>query len=398
MNRGMLVVVMFLPIALAAQERDFSPIKRFEIASAVKAQVSPVDDEAVYTETDSSAPLAVGSESDAPQQPKAAASQPSAARDKAKRKVPGSMVGYIDDPIVGSQIRIRFDDAFEDEFPDRSEFFYAKCGCYTHLNLSTLPPVLQRAYDPNAPGPGRGVPNSINFQQLYMNLEYSPHRRFSGFVEVPIRWLQPQGFQSAPPASLGFLPFSSQSGLSDVTAGLKFAAVESEATYVTFQFKGYFPSGDALEGLGTNHYSIEPSLLLYQQLSDRFTLEGQLGDWHPIGGSAGVPITNSEGFAGDIFFYGIGPSYKVYRGHHVGLAPVVELFGWHVLGGFQTQPVTGTADGAATEVSGMNIVNLKVGVRTNIGFHNSFYVGFGQALTHDDWYKHIVRLEYRYSF
>ena len=46
----------------------------------------------------------------------------------------------------------------------------------------------------------------------------------------------------------------------------------------------------------------------------------------------------------------------------------------------------------------MNIVNLKAGVRTNIGFHNSVYVGFGQALTHDDWYKHIVRLEYRYSF
>jgi len=43
----------------------------------------------------------------------------------------------------------------------------------------------------------------------------------------------------------------------------------------------------------------------------------------------------------------------------------------------------------------MNIVNLKLGVRTNIGFyHNSFYVGFGQALTHDDWYKHIDRLEY----
>jgi hypothetical protein len=52
----------------------------------------------------------------------------------------------------------------------------------------------------------------------------------------------------------------------------------------------------------------------------------------------------------------------------------------------------------AYEVSGLDIVNLKVGVRTNIGFHNSFYVGFGQALTHDDWFKHIVRLEYRYTF
>jgi len=299
------------------------------------------------------------------------------------------MVGYIDDPIVGNQIRIRFDAAFEDQFPDRSEFFYAKCSCYRELKTA-IPP----AFDPNAPGPGPGVPTAINFQQLLMNVEYSPQRRFSAFVEVPIRWLQAQGFQPIPP----FPGFSNQSGLSDVMAGLKFAAVASEATYLTFQLKSYFPSGDASKGLGTNHYSVEPSLLLFHSFSDRWTLEGQIGDWHPIGGSAGVPITHSEGFAGDVFFYGIGPSYKLYHGHHFGVAPVVELFGWHILGGFQTQPVTGTVDGAATEASGTNIVNLKAGLRTGIGFHNSVYVGFGQALTHDDWYKHIVRLEYRYSF
>jgi len=47
---------------------------------------------------------------------------------------------------------------------------------------------------------------------------------------------------------------------------------------------------------------------------------------------------------------------------------------------------------------GTNIVNLKAGLRTSIGTHNSFYVGFGQALTHEIWYKHVVRLEYRYTF
>jgi hypothetical protein len=198
---------------------------------------------------------------------------------------------------------------------------------------------------------------------------------------------------------LGFLPFSNQSGLSDVTAGFKFAAVASEGTFLTLQFKGYFPSGAASKGLGTKHYSVEPSLLMYHSLSDRWTLEGQIGDWHPIGGSAGVPITASEGYAGDVFFYGIGPSYKLYSRNRIQIAPVVELFGWHVLSGFQTQPrPQPNPTSAATEESGLNIVNLKFGVRTNIGYHNSFYVGFGQALTHDDWYKHIVRLEYRYSF
>lgn len=308
---------------------------------------------------------------------------------KPKPEIPGSMVGYIDDAIVSSQIRTRFDGAFDDQWPDRSEFFYAKCGCYRGLQ-NLIPP----AYDPHAPGPGPGVPNDINFQQLYTNVEYSPRRRFSAFVQVPIRWLQPQGFKSVPP----FPGFSNQAGLSDVTAGLKFAVVASEGTYLTFQFQSYFPSGNASKGLGTNHYSVEPSLLLYHRFSSRFTLEGQISDWHPIGGSAGVPTAGSEGFAGDVFNYGIGPSYKLYRGNHVGVAPVVELVGWHVLGGFQTQPVTGALYGAASEVSGMNVVNIKVGLRIGVGFRNSFYAGFGQALTHDDWYRHLVRIEYRYSF
>ncbi len=391
MRRVVLVLVMFLPIGLAAQEGIPSPVKyRSETAAVAQAEVSAA--EAAAAPKDSSADFASDPDPNAPQQPQAKPSPPPPAPVERPR-IPGSMVGYIDDPIVDSEIRIRFDAAFEDRFPDRSEFFYAKCGCYRGLQTA-IPP----AYDPNAPGPGPGVPTAINFQQLFMNVEYSPRRRFSAFVEVPIRWLQAQGFQPIPQ----FPGFSNQSGLSDVTAGFKVAALATESTYLTFQFKSYFPSGDASKGLGTNHYSVEPSLLLFHSFSDRWTFEGQIGDWHPIGGSAGVSTTTSapasEGFAGDVFFYGIGPSYKLYQGHHFGVAPVVELFGWHVLGGFQTQPVTGTVDGAATEVSGINIVNLKFGARTNIGFHNSIYVGFGQALTHDDWYKHIVRLEYRYSF
>jgi hypothetical protein len=381
-------MMFLLPLALSAQEKGSSETANQSEAAGAKQVNFLLDSESGSSaELTNDTQAVSNTDGNAAQEPNAKPTQ-STAPSKPAPNIPGSMVGYIDNPIVESQIRIRFDDAFEDRFPDRSEFFYAKCACYRGLQ-NLIPP----AFDPNAPGPGPGVPKAINYQQLYMNAEYSPLRRFSAFVEVPIRWLQPQGFLAIPP----FPGFSNQSGLSDVTAGFKVAAVASEGTYVTFQFKSYFPSGDASKGLGTNHYSIEPSLLLYHKLSSRFTFEGQVGDWHPIGGSAGVPTAGSEGFAGDVFFYGLGPSYKLYRGRHIGLTPVVELFGWHVISGFQTQP-GGPVDGAAAEVGGLNIVNLKVGVRTSIGFHNSFYVGFGQALTHDDWYKHIVRLEYRYTF
>ncbi len=178
-------------------------------------------------------------------------------------------------------------------------------------------------------------------------------------------------------------------------AGFKFAAVASESTYLTFQFRAYFPSGDASKGLGTNHYSIEPKLLLYHRFSDRLKLEGEVGDWHPIGGSAGVPVTNSEGFAGDVFRYGIGPSFKLYSGERVTFSPVLELVGWTVLSGLQTEP---TASGPAKDASGTNIVNIKIGARTNIGRHNSFYIGYGHAITSAVWYEQIVRAEYRYVF
>jgi len=62
------------------------------------------------------------------------------------------MVGYVDDAIVGSQVRIRFDAGFHDNAPDRAEFFYAQ---YAGLN---------------GPGPNSVVAD-LNFQQLYMRAE-----------------------------------------------------------------------------------------------------------------------------------------------------------------------------------------------------------------------------------
>ena len=385
-----LIALILLPVAGFAQQNNPAPKQNQAEAAAVEAA------ENVTAVADRSAGFVsghyAGASSVFDQQAKPAPQKPK--RDKNKPSeikyppIEGSMVGYIDNAITGSQIRIRFDAAFDDNSPDRAEFFYAKCGCYRALKGT----AFAAAFDPNAPGPGTGIPTALNYQQLRLNAEYAPLRRLSFFVEVPFRWLQPQGF--VPASSLPYTPvnFSNQAGLSDVEAGFKAAAFASRNTYLTFQFRVYFPSGNSFKGLGTAHYSIEPSILLYQQLSDRMALEAQLGDWHPIGGSAGVPVSNSQGFAGDIITYGIGPSYQLYRGEQVRISPVVEMVGWRVLSGFQSlQP--GFAD-----VSGTNIVNIKAGFRTNIGRHNSFYIGFGQAVTHDLWYKHLVRLEYRYTF
>ena len=131
--------------------------------------------------------------------------------------------------------------------------------------------------------------------------------------------------------------------------------LEKSKAYFSAQFKAYFPTGASVQGLGTNHYSIEPAILYYGRFSQRFELEGEIGGWVPIGGSKGIDPTSNTEFAGNIFFYGIGPSYRIIDGEKFHLSPVVELVGWNVTSGQQT--------GTPADASGTNIVNLKLGAR-----------------------------------
>ena len=286
----------------------------------------------------------------------------------------GSMVGYLEDPIVGSKVRVRFDSARHAKAPDRAEFFYAKCGCYRDL------PPDNPAHDADAPGPGPGVVDDLNFRQFYVEAEYAVATRFSVFGELPLRWIQPQTPNT----------FDSQGGLGDITAGVRLALVDRPAQLLTGQVKTFLPSGDAGNGLGTDHVSIEPGLLYYQELSERAAIESQVALWIPVGGSNGVPTSSSDKFSGNVLTYGIGPSVDVYRRDDVRIAPVIELVGWHVLSGFQTAN--------PADAGGTNIVNLKFGARAAWGGGNSIYAGYGKALTDADWYSDIFRIEYRATF
>src|ERR1700761_325576 len=395
MERLILPLIVFLPIALIAQQTG---LKEPPGPAASRLEVSSTGESADTSLTSSangtSAPS--GSASEGNPLPQTNNSTKAQKTNKSKARTPrkpsrppfeGSMVGYVDDAIVGSQIRIRFDAGLHDNAPDRADFFYAQ---YAGLN---------------GPGPN-SVVTDLNFQQLYLRGEYAPMPRLSFFMELPFRWVQPQhAVASVSPTNF----LTNEGGLSDVAAGFKLAAIASPNRNLTFQFQANFPSGDASSGLGTDHYSVAPSLLYLQKFSDRFALEAELGDSHPIGGSScRTPCTSTnfsgpatQGFAGDVFYYGFGPSYLLYRSEHVQVAPVIELVGWTVLGGLETNCVAGVPNCAvqqAMSADGTDIVNLKVGARAMAGAHSSFYVGYGHQLTHAFWYKEIVRAEYRYSF
>ena len=235
---------------------------------------------------------------------------------------------------------------------------------------------LGPAFDPTAPGPGDFPETNVDYRELELAYEFAlSEGRFSLFAELPVRIVE-----------LRDNAFSS-TGISDLRVGAKLAMVASENSYLTFQFRAYLPTGEPLNGLGTDHASLEPGLLLFRRLTDRLTLGGELKYWHPTSGSIG--LAPPDEFSGDILRYGVGLAYDLTTSPRFQLTPVVEVVGWRVLDGFTTGD-----GGAGAGRADSDIVNLKVGARIRTG-RDSVYFGYGFALTQDIWYDDVFRLEYR---
>ncbi len=282
-------------------------------------------------------------------------------------------VGYIDYAVPRTTVRLRFDASYGNNVPDRAEFFYAKCGCFRVLGA-----------DPNAAGPPK-LETNVDYQDLWLYLEGALSERFSVFVDLGTRFINPDVNDNS-------------AGLADMNAGFKWAVVSCADQVVTFQMRTYAPTGDPERGLGTNHVSVEPGLLWFQQLSDGLSLSAEFRDWIPIGGTD---------FQGNVLRYGVGLSYDVYRTGGMTVTPVAEFVGWTVLNGKKLPVPPGIALDArglassvipALEAGGDTIVNAKLGLRVFMGANSSFYAGYGRALTGEVWYKDTMRFEYRWNF
>ncbi len=379
MIRAVLMFVMLLPASAVAQQIETQLLKNALAAAEVEAS------KALVVPDRARARLAP------------AAQQPVSTSDSRRRRP--SMVGYIDDATIGSQVRLRYDFGVGNATPDLAEFFYAKCGCFR------LGPTDNPNFDPAAPGPFEtGAVTDLEFQQVYLQAEVAFNNRLSLLADLPFRSINPIAF--APASRPDGFP-SSSLGLSDIRLGVKYAVVSEDRGVVTLQARVSMPTGDAGLGRGTDHGTIEPALLFWGAVSDRFAIEGMVGDSHPLSGSAGLPTSGPDNFSGDVFFWGIGPSYEVYRRGDASITPVVELVGWRVLGGFKSvipnsvepkAPFVREACCGAVPADGTNIVNIKFGARLTVNAKSSFYVGYGRALTDAVWYSDIGRFEYLYTF
>lgn len=266
-----------------------------------------------------------------------------------------SRVGYIDDAIPGNDFRLRFDAGYNFRRPTRAEFFYPKPG-------------------PQGPGLPQPEPR-IDYQDLSAYLELAVTDRLSGFVEVPWRFLNPEVNPD-------------HNGVGDMNAGVKYAFVDTPDRVATIQFRTYIPTGDSHRGLGTDHVSLEPAVLLYRPLTERLGFEGEFRVWVPVGGTD---------FAGDILRYGGGLYYDLLRTCRLRATPVAEVVGWTVLSGKESQAFLpgGVAVGDA---AGDTIVNAKLGVRLGFREFGDLYAGYGRPLTGDRWYENTFRVEWRVAF
>lgn len=266
-----------------------------------------------------------------------------------------SAPGYLDSAKPQTQIRFRFDAAYDFNRPDRAEFFYPKCGCFGM----------------GAPGPPLPETNINSTQEPDLYVEYAATERFSVFIDTPYRFINPEVNRNA-------------NGFGDLRYGFKYAFLYTDSHIVTLQVRGFAPTGDAYRGLGTRHSTIEPSILYMGRWSDKVTVFGQIGEWVPIDGTD---------FAGNILQYGVGVGYTFFERDDFKVTPLVEMLGWTVQSGQELDPVSGTAVSAVNDT----IVNAKFGVRFGTSRHDA-YIGYGRALTGERWYQDIFRVEYRWKF
>lgn len=318
--------------------------------------------------------------------------------------VSDSNTGYIDNAIIGTRFRVRIDGGFGIDSPDRAEFFYGACGCARIVPdpPSQVPNANGDVLNPDAPGPtGTVIPDLIllsplietelDYQEIRLDFEYALSRKFSLFAEVPVRFVDGK-------------VLGSSSGLGDVRAGFKWGLLNNPNHHLTFQLRGYFPTGESEDALGTDHASVEPGLLYFGRLNERWTMAAELRYLAPIDGTSGRGTGFSEDYAGDVLRYGLGFGYDFRLASGTTVTPVVEVVGWSVLGGLAISSADGTPFGTTfpgfgyREVDGDNITNLKLGLRFGFGEKHSLYVGYGTALTDDVWYDDVVRVEYRSSY
>lgn len=261
---------------------------------------------------------------------------------------------FLDAARPKTQMRIDIDSAWDLPLPDRAEWFWAQ----------------ENKKGPHVPG-GAGV-RHLDYYQFSLYAEAAADR--AGLVIVtPYLMVDPSDVPG-------------HSGFGDIQIAAKSMLLDCELMQLTFQFKTYVPSGNFLEGLGTGHASLEPSLLMNLRLDEDMYLQSQLAYWIPVGG---------DDIQGTVIHWHLALNKVLWKPCcDIQLVGSAEADGWDIMNG-QYTGIDGKL-GGADEVG--NIVNLGGGVRLFICDKIDLGIGATFGVTHDTWAESMVRGEFRWRF
>ncbi|MCE9531976.1 MAG: transporter [Planctomycetes bacterium] len=258
-----------------------------------------------------------------------------------------------------SQTRLRWEYFNHMQFPDRGEFFWAR-----------------------GDGKGKGpkttsnVAKSIPHLDAHELVQYTETATgaFSASVSTPYRSLDP---------ALG----KHAAGFGDITLGTKTLLLDSELLLVAFQMRTTLPSGNFLKGHGAGHVSLEPSVLIGLQVSEKCYLQAQVAEWIPLGGD--------NDYAGALLHHHFSLNYLLWKPiPSIQLVGTMEWNGYSFQDGAYTDPVFGSFQRA----SGKTLIQLGPGIRLFFCDKLDFGIGNVTSVTGKYMARDQMRFEFRYRF
>jgi hypothetical protein len=265
-----------------------------------------------------------------------------------------SSVSFIDSAIPMTQVKLLVDCNYGDRVPTRDAYLFPKSGL------------------PGSPG-WQTPETNVDWQRLVSYIEIAYQSMFSGFVELPTVWVNPEVNPN-------------DWGMGDIQAGLKAALLNAPGMTASVEVRGTIPTRSG-PGLSTGHYSVEPGLLLYLCPMEMLTLEGELRYWFPI---------NGTDFAGQLARYGLGITVGQRSYQSIWCTPVIEVIGWTATGG--KEMVQMPEGFFVRDASGDTIVNGMAGLRFGFGDMADIYGGYGHSFTGAAWQRELWRVEFRVRF
>jgi hypothetical protein len=283
-------------------------------------------------------------------------------------------------------MKLRYEGGWDFRAVDRGEFFWAKMNPGMGL--------IQKIPTCNGQGAaGKGplcLANKIDYEQLTLVNEAATGR-MSVTIETPYRHIDffPGAANDPNTVCCG------KSGFADITIGTKTLLLDCELMQLSFQFKTYIPTGAAVNGMGTQHVSLEPGFLFNICVSPTTYIQAQTSYWIPIGGDTV--------FQANIWHSHIALNHVLWCPCNdlkvIGTAEVNE---WSVFDGAYTITDFGSAAAPVKTVFGHDgsatIVSAGPGIRGILCDKYDLGIGSAFALTGSRWATEEIRVEFRMRF